>query len=259
MLMFLSLLTLERDVELAVHECGDLIKAALDKLINRYGDCLGKGESGNKLKDAYKKIEFTLREKDDLIGLRRKLSETTARISLLSVLAATHLAGAGTAEILARIDCARKSASSEQDRTNERIEWLVLTGAGAAATLQRIERAQQEISVRQGQAHEQAQALVMSSQVVACLALGIIVLPLRQLAQGVTNIPASLFGWITLDSLRLDSTRGLPVHTEDAMGNPVDLQLHWLHDWRNFDYMLCRRFEELRLAGIEKPKNGRLR
>ncbi|KAL8366010.1 hypothetical protein RB595_004679 [Gaeumannomyces hyphopodioides] len=192
-----SLLALERDIGLAVHECGGLIKAALDKLTGRYGDSLGHGGSGNKLKDAYKRIEFTLREKDDLASLRRKLSETTARISLLSVLAATHLAGAGTAAILDRIDCAQKSA---------------------------------------------------------CAALGIIALLLEQLAQGVANIPVLLFGWITLSGLRLDPTRDLPVHIEDAMGNLVDLQLDWLHDWRDFDYMLCRRFEELRLTGIEKVR-----
>ncbi|KAL8397732.1 hypothetical protein RB594_004438 [Gaeumannomyces avenae] len=94
----------------------------------------------------------------------------------------------------------------------------------------------------------------MSSQNASCAALGIIALLLEQLAQGVANIPALFFGWITLNNLRLDPTRGLPVHIEDAMGNLVDLQLDWLHEWQDFDHLLYRRFENLGLAGIEKVR-----
>ncbi|KAL8383116.1 hypothetical protein RB595_006735 [Gaeumannomyces hyphopodioides] len=213
-----SLICLERDIEAAVHECGGLIRATLNKVTSKYSESLNQGGSGNKVKDVYKKIEFTFREKNDLTSLRRKLSETTAKLSLLSSLAARQLAVMDTAAILDRIDHTRR-----------------------------------EISLRQNQAQERLQCLVVSSQG-ACAALAAIKVLLEQLVQGMAGLPALLFGLIALNSLRLDPTRGLPAHIEDAMGNVLELPLDWIFEWRDFDYMLQRHFEKRDLKGIEKVR-----
>lgn len=213
-----SLICLERDIEAAVHECGGLIRATLDKVTGRYSESLSQGGSGNKVKDAYKKIEFTFREKNDLTSLRKKLSETTANLSLLSSLAARQLAVMDTAAILDRIDH---------------------TG--------------REISLRQDQAQERLQNIVVSSQG-ACAALGVIRVLLEQLVQGMAGLPELLFGLIALNSLRLDPTRSLPAQIEDAMGNLLELPLDWSLEWQDFDYMLERHFEKRDLKGIKKVR-----
>ncbi len=70
-----------------VHECATSIQETLDRLQRRYHNSLEASGSGNKAKDIYKKLEWSLKEKDQLDGLREKLHKNAERLSLLVILA----------------------------------------------------------------------------------------------------------------------------------------------------------------------------
>jgi predicted RecB family endonuclease len=83
-----SLNTLDQVTKSVVDECGTLLQEAADRFIPRYHSSLQSGGSGRKIKDAYKKIEWSVREKERLHELRDKLRENTERLCLLTALAA---------------------------------------------------------------------------------------------------------------------------------------------------------------------------
>jgi hypothetical protein len=56
------------------------------KVDKKYGPSLGLGGSGNWIKDAGKKIEW-LKEKDDILDLRRKLGSASDSITMLTLAA----------------------------------------------------------------------------------------------------------------------------------------------------------------------------
>jgi hypothetical protein len=71
-----------------VDECGSLIGEVLRKLREKYGDSLQPGGSGNRVKDVYKKLEFSVRERDRIQLLQGSLNKAISRLSLLSSCAA---------------------------------------------------------------------------------------------------------------------------------------------------------------------------
>lgn len=71
-----------------VNQCAALIQDTLDHIQSRYGKSLGIEGSGKKIKDIYKRIEWSVREKERLQNLRDKLQEGVQRLSLLTSLAA---------------------------------------------------------------------------------------------------------------------------------------------------------------------------
>lgn len=79
---------LDRATKTVVEECAALIEGALQHFGTRYHGSLQTEGSGNKCRDAYKKIEWALREKERLLELREKLQRNTERLTLLNGLAA---------------------------------------------------------------------------------------------------------------------------------------------------------------------------
>lgn len=71
-----------------IDECSSLVGEVLLNVRVRYGESLQSGGSGNKIKDVYKRVEFSLREKEKLQLLQEKLNGGIGRLSLLSSCAA---------------------------------------------------------------------------------------------------------------------------------------------------------------------------
>jgi len=71
-----------------VKECTGLIDGAIQHLTSRYGDSLRPGGSGGKVRDAYKKAEWMLRDREWVQQLQEKLRRNTERLSFLNGLAA---------------------------------------------------------------------------------------------------------------------------------------------------------------------------
>ncbi len=70
-----------------VEECADLIQKALARWQRKYGQALSPDGSGNVLKDASRKVEWYLREKERVAELRAQLDRGVQRMTLLSALA----------------------------------------------------------------------------------------------------------------------------------------------------------------------------
>lgn len=78
---------LDNTTKVVVDECAGLIEEALQHFQTRYNGSLQPEGSGNRFRDAYKKVEWSFREPERLRGLREKLCTNTARLTLLNSLA----------------------------------------------------------------------------------------------------------------------------------------------------------------------------
>lgn len=81
---------LDRVTKTVVDQLTTLIQDALGHLQSRYGSSLTKEGSGSKAKDVYKRVEWCVREKDQLRILREKLQEGMQRLNLLTTLSARY-------------------------------------------------------------------------------------------------------------------------------------------------------------------------
>ena len=79
---------LDRITKAVVDECASSIDEALQRFKNKYHDNLRAEGSGSKLRDGYKKVEWSFREKERLHDLREKLQRNTQRLALLAGLTA---------------------------------------------------------------------------------------------------------------------------------------------------------------------------
>jgi hypothetical protein len=70
-----------------VDECAELIRQALARWQKKYGEALAPEGSGNALKDAGRKLEWRLREKERVAELRARLDQGVQRLTLLGALA----------------------------------------------------------------------------------------------------------------------------------------------------------------------------
>ncbi|KAG7287105.1 hypothetical protein NEMBOFW57_006610 [Staphylotrichum longicolle] len=120
----LYLTELDRATKTVVEECAALIEGALQHFGTRYHGSLQTEGSGSKCRDAYKKIEWALREKERLLELREKLQRNTERLTLLNGLAARKSARVDNATMLARIDEVQRLVSAEASCREEMLRLL---------------------------------------------------------------------------------------------------------------------------------------
>jgi hypothetical protein len=71
-----------------VDECAGLIQEARDRWQKKYQQTLSPDGSGNVVKDAGRKMEWFLREKERVVELQAKLDRGIQRLTLLGALAA---------------------------------------------------------------------------------------------------------------------------------------------------------------------------
>lgn len=64
----------------------DTLRAFQEKVDKKYGRSLGTSGSGNWMKDASKKLVW-LKEKEDILDLRRKLNSASGTITMLTLAA----------------------------------------------------------------------------------------------------------------------------------------------------------------------------
>jgi len=83
-----SLDSLRHVTKSIVDECSDEIGQVLCGLRDKYGDSLQRGGSGNRAKDAYRKLEFSLKERGEIKLLQESLGRAVGQLSLLSSCAA---------------------------------------------------------------------------------------------------------------------------------------------------------------------------
>lgn len=74
-------------IESVAGSCHSLIKNCLERIVPTYSDRLGSGPPQSVLADAGKKLQWAIRERDQLRALRDKLRTATATLTVLVGLA----------------------------------------------------------------------------------------------------------------------------------------------------------------------------
>jgi hypothetical protein len=78
---------LDRTAKTVIDECAGLIHGALQHFTLKYHGSAQPGGSGSRWRDTYKKVEWSVREKERVQELREKLCRNTERLTLLNGLA----------------------------------------------------------------------------------------------------------------------------------------------------------------------------
>ncbi|OIW29088.1 hypothetical protein CONLIGDRAFT_633272 [Coniochaeta ligniaria NRRL 30616] len=232
-----SLESLRHVAKAVVDECGILIGEVLHELRERYGDSLQPGGSGNRVKDAYKKVEFSVRERDRVQLLQESLSKAIGRLGLLSSCAALCSARVDNSTLLLRIEEVK-----QQSAKHEHLESL-------AQAVSRLELLHQSDSLHQRQQ------------------LGRVEDELRQQHSGTTTILTSLGGLLSaiLDVKRMLNNLGEAVaHMqilvtnqwffrgptgnilvfEDSFGRIDPFPTNWINSWEGLQTLMELRFKD---------------
>ncbi|KAK7959484.1 uncharacterized protein PG986_004338 [Apiospora aurea] len=219
-----SLANLSIETKSIVNECATLIQNALDRWFPKYQQNLQPGGSGSSVKDAFRKIEWSLREKQGIQELQDKLRKNTERLALIIGITSRYVSRAENASVLANIDEVKTLASENQ--TNQQIlqKALRLQSRGNQAM-------HSDLSKR----HE-VQATGLMSIVAILIAVFHQIGHVRALIVAIM----SRLQMITTSPLLqgLDPTKGLPVYLEDALGEIRELPLQWVTDWDDVDTLL---------------------
>ncbi|UPK95737.1 hypothetical protein LCI18_006672 [Fusarium solani-melongenae] len=83
---------LDNAAKSVIDQCGSLIQDTLEHIQPKYHESLRVGGSGKKMNDIYRKIEWSMREKDRLRYTQERLQDGVQRLSLLTTLAARRRA-----------------------------------------------------------------------------------------------------------------------------------------------------------------------
>ncbi|RSL55315.1 hypothetical protein CEP53_007124 [Fusarium sp. AF-6] len=227
---------LDQTSKSVVDRTASLIQDALDHFQSRYKNSLHLGGSGKKLKDVYKKLEWSTREKERIQCLREKLQESTQRLQLLTSLASRKSARADSATLLARVaevqDLVSKSCSSQR----EILDLMRQQRGASEEQVQKLNEVNQQLVKQDRSSH--------SILCVAGDALNAIVEVkdlLVQVSQDVINVQ------VVFDSMcfrSLDPTKELPAIIEDALGRQITFQPDWIDtlNWEALDALLSCRF-----------------
>ncbi|KAJ3534678.1 hypothetical protein NM208_g7444 [Fusarium decemcellulare] len=199
-----------------VNQTASLIQSTLDHFQSRYQNSLHPGGSGRRLKDIYKRVEWSTREKERTRCLREKLRESVQRLTLLTSLVMRKSTRVDNAILLARVDEVSKSCAGQKE-----ILHLI--------------RQQRKASEEQGQKLNEVNQLLVrqdsSSRSIlgaAGEALNAIVQVkdlLVQVSQDVINIRTVLNSTCLRST---DPTNEFSVIIEDALGRPVPIPVEWL-------------------------------
>ncbi|KAK8063395.1 hypothetical protein PG996_008047 [Apiospora saccharicola] len=219
-----SLTNLDAQTKTVVNECATLIQDALNRWCPKYHESLQPGGSGSTVKDALRKIEWSVREKQGIQELQDKLHRNTEKLALLTWITSRHAARAENASLLANINEVKIIVAKSQT------DQQLLQGA---LQLQRVENSARHSDLGR---RLEAQATGLMSIMTVLIAV------FRELGQVKTLVAVVLLHLQAMMStpLRpgLDPTRGLPVFFEDALGEVLELPLQWLHDWNSFNSLL---------------------
>ncbi|KAB5539410.1 hypothetical protein GE09DRAFT_317495 [Coniochaeta sp. 2T2.1] len=101
-----------------VDECGTLVGDVLQKFRDRYDCSLEPGGSGSRARDAVKKLEFSVRERETVRVLQETLRTAVGRLGMLASCAALRSARVDNTTLVLRIEEVGRQAAKHQDLEN---------------------------------------------------------------------------------------------------------------------------------------------
>ncbi|GAB1311654.1 Fungal N-terminal domain-containing protein [Madurella fahalii] len=219
---------LDTTVKEIVNECGSLIQEALDRWRTKYHFSLSSGGSGNRVRDAGRKMEWALREQERAKELREKLSRGIERMTLLSALATQRSARGDNATMMARLEEVKRLLSQNHDVQD------------AALRLSQDQTTQlYALSERMKNQEESGWAILSQAKRTFNAVLGVKDM-VSQACQAMVELRALVI------SRSLDPTQDMPLIVEDALGNIIKIPLDLVHSWEMFHLLLAHQFEDRR-------------
>ncbi|KAJ4147159.1 hypothetical protein LMH87_001704 [Akanthomyces muscarius] len=220
---------LDRVSQSVVEKCTTLIQDMLGHLTSRYGSCLSVQGSGWMMRDAYKRVEWCVREKERIQNLRNGLQEGVQTLSLLTSLAIRKSARVDNATLLARIDEVQRICGQAHQ---EQRDILKLLKKQRAETISQAEQQMQKLGHVQDQDTFRAITEVKGH--------------LQSVSQVIVDIQIAASSAMLMRPL--DSTRGLPVILEDALGRSLEIPAQWIDtlEWNVLNGLLIGKFKGLK-------------
>ncbi|WAO84146.1 Hypothetical protein NCS54_00135200 [Fusarium falciforme] len=202
-----------------VNKTASLIQDALDHFQSRYKSSLHPGGSGKKLKDAYKKLEWSTREKERIRCLREKLQESVQRLQLLTSLAARKSARVDNAVLLDRV-AEVQTLLSKTYASQEEVLHLIQQRKASDEQAQKLDELSQLLAKQ-----DKSSLSVLAVAGDALSAILQVKDLLIQVSQDAINVDM-VFNSTHLRPM--DPTNGLPAIIEDALGRQVPIPAEWL-------------------------------
>ncbi|KAH7254936.1 hypothetical protein MRS44_016409 [Fusarium solani] len=212
---------LDKAVKSVIDQCGSLIQDTLEHIQPKYHESLRIGGSGKKINDIYRKIEWSMREKDRLRYTREKLQDGVQRLSLLTTLAARKSAGVDNATLCSRIEEIRQLVSDTCQGREEMFELLRVQSRASENQAQKLEDVSQQLVTQEKSSRD----ILGLAKDTFCGMLEVKAL-LVQISQTVINLQVMATHSMFLRPL--DPTKELPVILEDALGNELPIPAQWL-------------------------------
>ncbi|KAM3534343.1 hypothetical protein MY4038_002441 [Beauveria bassiana] len=216
-----------------------LIQDALDHLQSRYGSNLTKEGSGNKAKDIYKKVEWSVREKDRLRILHEKLQVGMERLNLLSTLSARNSARVDNATLVARIGEVQNLCQDEHKQVLELFEKQKLDyNTQFEKQTEQLNAMQIELGTAQ---QNGCTLLSMARDAVQ----GILEVKDLLISMSQAVISLQISATQTQYMRQLDPTRELSVTLEDSLGRQIPIPAEWLDtlEWAALNSLLVGLFQ----------------
>ncbi|RSL90954.1 hypothetical protein CEP51_000518 [Fusarium floridanum] len=229
---------LDNATKSVINQCGSLIQETLEHIQPKYHDSLSGGSSGKKFNDIYRKIEWSMREKDRLRHVREKLQDGVQRLSLLTNLATRKSARVDNATLCARVEEIRQLVSDACQGREEMLDLLRVQSRVSENQAEKLEDMSQQLVVQE-KSNRDILGLAKDtfSSILEVKAL------LVQISQTVINLQVMATNSMFLRPL--DPTKELPVILEDALGNELPIPAQWLDslEWEVFYGLLAGHFK----------------
>ncbi|KAF6803827.1 hypothetical protein CPLU01_16091 [Colletotrichum plurivorum] len=222
-----------REIRNELDDFVSLLMQVSDRLLLKYHPSLAPGGSGNVFKDAAKKLQFHMFDRNSLAVILDQFAAYTRKITFLMVAALRKTARVDSVTMLARVQQVENLIQSRQD-------YLLQLHSEYSSALQG--RSEQLHRLEENLETQQQHFVGMS------LSLGNALKALQEIKEMLAQIANTLHLYITAPiSFRfIDPTLGKPVVLETSLGELWDIPTNWIHEWDMFEVLLAHRFENRR-------------
>lgn len=223
---------LAQSTKSAVDQCAVAIQDMLDHIQPRYSGLGAGASSQGKLKDTYRKIEWSMNERKRLHELQELLSTNIQRLSLLVQLTTQRSNYVDNKTIMDRIAMVDKCIRNAEARDGERLDQL---RRHHDEQLQRINAKLEKQAETGSQAIETLKRTFTALLEVKDM--------IGQLTQAVVSLQVSASN--QSDLRRLDPTKELPVILEDSLGRLIEIPACWIGrmQWRTMRCIIEDQFQ----------------
>ncbi|KAH9909189.1 hypothetical protein F4778DRAFT_217661 [Xylariomycetidae sp. FL2044] len=219
-----SLRTLDVSTKEIIEDCAGLMQEALDKLRPRYHEYLQSGGSGSKIRGAFKKVEWSVREQQRVHVLQEKIRQNSDWLNTLISLTTQRSARVDNATLVARIAEVQDLVAKQGDETKSLLGFLQRQESASSQQLARLGAVESQLVSQQ---RDTGALMTLTSGTSAT------VLDIKEMLAGLVQTVADqqVSASYAHDLRFLDPTREMPVIFEDTLGRQFTLPLEYLKDW----------------------------